>query len=261
MKSYSLRGDINMPRVKRRMSKGDKFNKVNVLSRSAFVRQHIPQTRLFNREALLTMLSQYGSVYVKPRNGSFGKGVMKVYKKDNSYITHIGTHVKRHASFTGLYAFLAGQIKGSRYIIQRSIRSIKYHGSIVDFRVVVQLNGRGQAEVTGIAGRVSQGNRVVSNGGGGGAVGDLESFFPGRHYGYVKQKLERLALSVMAQVRRVYPRQTEIGVDIAVDQQLNAWIIEHNYRPDHRMFRPLANGRALRRIMHYGSIYGKRYKL
>lgn len=250
-----------MAKVKRRVSKSDKWTKMNILSRSLYVKKHIPHTRFFSREALLDMLARYGSVYIKPRHGSFGKGIIKAYKKDNGYLTHIGTHVKRHASFANLYSYLASHNVNSRYIIQRTIRSIKYHGRIVDFRVVVQLNGRGQAEVTGIVGRISQGSRVVSNGGGGGALGDLESFFHGRQYFYVKHKLEALALSVMAQVRRSYPRQTEIGVDIAVDEQLNVWVIEHNYRPDHRMFLMIRNRNVIRRIVRYGALYGKRYRL
>ena len=245
---------------KRKISKGDKYNKINILSRSSFVKQHIPYTRIFSRDALYAMLNQYGSVYIKPRRGSFGKGIIKVYKKNSSYLTHIGTNVKRFSSLDSLYSYLRTRA-GSNYIVQKTIHSIKYHGRIVDFRVVVQLNARGQAEVTGIAGRISQGKRVVSNGGGGGAVGDLESFFFGRQYIIVKQKLVTLALSVMRQVRQAYPRQTEIGVDIAVDQHLNVWILEHNYTPDHRMFRMIGRGTALRRIVRYGSIYGKRYRL
>lgn len=242
------------------MSKGDKYRKMSILSGSSFVRQHIPVTKSFNRASLLAMLNKYKSVYVKPRNGSFGRGVMKAYVSSNSYISHVGTTVKRHSSFDQLYYYLLAKTSGAGYIVQRAINSLKYNGRIVDFRVVVQLNSRGQAEVTGIAGRISQGNRVVSNGGGGGAVGDLGSFFQGRQYIIVRTKLETLALSVMRQVRSAYPRQTEIGVDIAVDKNLNVWIIEHNYTPDHRMFANFNNG-TLRRIIRYGAIYGKRYRL
>lgn len=249
-----------MSGTRRTGSKGDKYKKMSILSGSSFVRQHIPQTKSFNRASLLSMLNQYKSVYVKPRKGSFGKGVMKAYKANNVYVSHVGTTVKRHSTFDQLYSYLSAKTSGSGYIIQRTINSIKYNGRIVDFRVVVQLNSRGQAEVTGIAGRVSQGKRVVSNGGGGGEVGSLGSFFQGRQYYYVKNKLETLALSVMRQVRRNYPRQTEIGVDIAVDRNLNVWIIEHNYTPDHRMFANFGNGTLLR-IIRYGAIYGKRYRL
>jgi|GEM_PF-1059592 len=242
-------------------SKSDKWRKMRVLARSSVCRQHIPQTKIFSYAALKAMLSSFRSVYIKPRNGSFGKGIIRVYRTENGYLTHIGTHVKRHGSFDMMYSFITSKISGSKYIIQRAINSIKYQGSIVDFRVVVQINESGRAEVTGIAGRVSQNNRVVSNGNGGGAVGDLESFFSGRQYEYVKRKLHTLALYVMAQVRKAYPRQTEIGVDIAVDNNLKVWIIEHNYRPDHRMFTIIDNKYYLRRIAQLGARNGRRYRL
>lgn len=246
-------------RKKRRRS--DKLLKTSILLGNEFIRAHIPPTSQMTKASLLRMLSRHGMVYIKPKNGSLGRGVIRITKQGTRYTSHVGFAVTSFTSFDALYASILKRTKGERYIVQKGIHSLRYHGKIYDFRVVVQRSPQGKFEITGIAARISQGGRVVSNGGGGGAVGSVDSLLNPYQRNIAMPRIHKLSLAVMQQVRKHWPAQNEIGLDIALDYNLKPWIIEYNTRPDHRMFVVLRDRATVARIVHYGARYGRRYRL
>ncbi|MCR8659977.1 YheC/YheD family protein [Paenibacillus endoradicis] len=247
--------------AKRRGRKADKMIKTRILLSNSYIRSHIPVTKTYSHSTLKLMLLKYGMVYIKPKNGSLGRGVIRVTRKNGRYISHSGMTISSYATFEGLSHALSRQIKGEIYIVQKGIHSLRHQGRLFDFRVVVQRSPNGGFEVTGIAGRISQRGRVVSNGGGGGAVGTIDSLLSPRQLSIVIPKIEKLSLAVMHQVRKHFRGQNEIGIDIAIDQHLRPWIVEFNTHPDHRMFVIMRDRVVLARIIHYGARYGKRYRL
>lgn len=247
--------------AKRRGRKADKMIKTNILLGNSYIKSHIPVTKTYSRSTLKLMLLKYGMVYIKPKNGSLGRGVIRVTLKDGRFISHSGMTISSYANFEDLTKFLSRKMKGEVYVVQKGIHSLRHQGRLFDFRVVVQKSPRGGFEVTGIAGRISQRGRVVSNGGGGGAIGTIDSLLTPRQQSIVIPKMEKLSLAVMHQVRKHFKDQNEIGIDIAIDHQLRPWIVEFNTYPDHRMFVIMRDRVMLARIIHYGAKYGKKYKL
>src|SRR4051812_28845538 len=55
----------------------DKMAKTKVLWADHKLREYIPLTHMLTKESLQTMLLRYGMVYVKPKVGALGRGVMK----------------------------------------------------------------------------------------------------------------------------------------------------------------------------------------
>lgn len=247
--------------AKRRTRKSDKMIKTNILLRNSYIKSHIPITKTYSRSTLQLMLVKYGMVYIKPKNGSLGRGVIRVSRKNGRYNCHSGMSISSYASFEGLTQALSRQIKGETYIVQRGVHSLRHQGRIFDFRVVVQRSPYGGFEVTGIAGRISQRGRVVSNAGGGAAVATIDSLLSPRQRSIVIPQIKKLSLAVMHQVRKHFKGQNEIGIDIAIDHHLRPWIVEFNTHPDHRMFVIMRDRAVLARIVHYGARYGKRYRL
>lgn len=248
-------------KARRKYRKSDKMLKTRIIVRSAYVNAHVPTTRLYSYRNLLRLLTVYGMVYIKPKYGSLGRGVIRIVKNGTRYSAHAGTTISSYATFDGLYRAMSSRIRGKSYIVQRGIEALRYNGSIFDFRVVVQLSPSGQFEVTGIAGRVSQAGRVVSNAGGGAAVGTIDSLLTPMQYHIVVPRIEKLSLAVMRQVRRTFTLQKEIGIDIAIDHNLKPWVIEYNTSPNHDMFVIMRDHGTLARIIHYGARYGRRYRL
>ena len=247
--------------AKRTRRKSDKMIKTNILLGNSYIKSHIPTTKTYSHSTLHLMLAKYGMVYIKPKNGSLGRGVIRVTKKNGEYSSHVDRTIVTYTNFESLIQALARHIKGETYIVQKGIYSLRYGGRLFDFRVVVQRSPAGGFEVTGIAGRISQRGRVVSNGGSGGAVGTIDSLLSPRQQRIVIPQIEKLSLAVMHQVRKHFKGQNEIGIDIAIDHHLRPWIVEFNTHPDHRMFVIMRDRVMLARIIHYGARYGKRYRL
>ncbi|MCM3633747.1 MULTISPECIES: YheC/YheD family protein [Paenibacillus] len=248
----------------KRKTKGRRSNKLiktSILLGNEFIRAHIPSTSYMTRASLMRMVNKYGMVYVKPRNGSMGRGVIRIKKQGLRYSCHTGAKVKSYKSFDELYSAILKKTKGESYIVQKGIHSLRYHGKIYDFRVVVQRSPNGRFEVTGIAGRISKRGRVVSNGAGGGSVGSVDSLLTPYQRNVALPRMKTLSLAVMHEVRKHWPSLNEIGLDIALDYNLKPWIIEYNTNPDHLMFVVLRDRQAVARIIHYGARYGKRYRL
>ncbi|MFB6473296.1 MULTISPECIES: YheC/YheD family protein [Paenibacillus] len=69
------------------------------------------------------------------------------------------------------------------------------------------------------------------------------------------------ALSVAAHMSHRYPALNELGLDLAVDQDLTPWILEVNTLPDPCPFTKLREQDTIQRIVAYGRAYGRRYPL
>lgn len=246
--------------VKRKSRRSDKWTKTKILMNHSYIKAHIPETRIYNYYTLYEMISEYQMVYIKPKYGSFGRGVTRITQKEGRYLTHIASTITSYASFGSMFQALSSHINGEAYVVQRGIHSLRYQGRLFDFRVVVQRSPSGKFEVTGIAGRISQAGRVVSNAGEGTAIGSIDSLLNRSQCQYVIPRIEKLCLAVMYQVRKRFSGQNEIGIDIALDRNLKPWIIEFNTRPDHNLFLMLRDGQ-ISQIVQYGAKYGRRYKL
>lgn len=247
--------------ARRKAKRSNKMLKTSLLTGNSYIRKHIPETKVMTQATLLKMINRYGMVYIKPKHGSLGRGVIRITKQGTRYSSHVGSNVYSYSSFSALYSAILKRTRGEGYIVQRGIRSLRYRGKVYDLRVVVQRSPQGSFEITGIAGRIARGGRVVSNGAGGGAVGTVDSLLTSYQRSIALPRIYKLSLAVMHQVRKHWPSQKEIGLDIALDHELKPWILEYNTRPDHRMFVVLGARKTVARIVRYGARYGRRYKL
>jgi len=138
----------------------------------------IPETVRFNKENLKRLMLKYGMVYVKPENGTYGNGVMRVEQTRDShgvgYKYQGGKKIKTFGSFDKFYISLKQSTRGRSYLIQRGISLLKHGGQRFDIRVMVQLSPRGKWETTGLIGRVAERGKIVTNYHSGGKVTAIE---------------------------------------------------------------------------------------
>jgi Glutathione synthase/Ribosomal protein S6 modification enzyme (glutaminyl transferase) len=253
-------GDLYL-RIQRVRSK---WKKTDALLQSAELKKHVPDTRWFGRKSLQDMLDQYGMVYVKPDNGSFGKGVFRVerlHPPQVGYQFRIGTSTHHAATFDKLYEQLQQRTGKRPYLVQRGIHLLTHRKRRFDVRVMVQKNPHGVWETTGMIGRLGDPRKIVTNYHNGATPMSLSRLMT-QHLPSAKQqsftaRLASLGALAARQLETRYPRLKEIGVDVAVDKDLFPWILEINTLPDPFLFRKLNDKRVFRKIYRYAVSYGR----
>jgi hypothetical protein len=241
-----------------------KWKKTAALLASSRLRELVPETRKFNRSALEQMLGRYGMVYVKPVNGTFGKGVIRVERTTSSpqaWKIHYGEKIVRYTSFPSMFRKILAIKRKRPYIVQQGIHLLTKSGRLFDLRVMVQKNLRNRWETTGIIGRLGHPKRPVTNYHSGGTPMSAEKLL-GRRLGseklrYTLDRLRELGTLTAEVMERRFPGIKEIGLDIGLDKSLIPWILEVNTAPDPFIFRKHPDPSVFRKIYRYAAAYGR----
>ncbi len=246
-----------------------------MLLKDARLRNHIPLTKRLSLTSLSQMLHAYQMVYVKPVFGSMGRGVMRVWSHSPSYdgandgasgyAYQLAGRKRSFRTLSGLYRAIRKDAKGKSYLVQQGVHLLSYEGRPYDFRVVVQRSPAGEWEATGTVARIAHPGKIVTNGSQGGTILPaeqvLQPYSPPYRIKEQIRELEAMGLATARKLRSTFPQQNEYGLDIAVDRNMKPWILEVNTRPDHCPFAILQDQTMIRRIVSYGSHYGRTYKL
>lgn len=241
-----------------------KWAKTQALVANSMLQDSIPDTRAFNRANVEQMLEQYQMIYVKPVNGTFGKGVIRVKKTTGAlrpYVFQSGRHIYTFSSFNDMYRKLLGVKKRKAYLSQQGIHLLKHEGRRFDLRLMVQKNPQSDWETTGIIGRLGDPRKIVTNYHSGGTPMPLEQLLSthmsSEEITWYQKQLEHLGVDIAKTLEKRFPRIKEIGVDVAVDQDRKPWILEVNTLPDPFIFRKLPDRKIFRRMYSYAVSYGR----
>ncbi|WNR43113.1 YheC/YheD family protein [Paenibacillus roseipurpureus] len=237
-----------------------KWVKTKVLLRNKKLRTYVPETRLYNQRNLLLMLKKYKMVYVKPINGSFGQGVIRVEKSDQ-YRFQAGKAAKSFGTYQALFAAL-NKVKLNRsYLVQQGIHLLTHQRRIFDVRIMVQKNAQRRWESTGYIGRVAHPKKIVTNFHNSGRPLPLEllfgSYFTGQKKKAYIHHLRNLGYRIAKHYQMSYPGLKEIGVDIGVDTRLKPWVLEVNTAPDPFIFNQLKKKKMFHKVLRFSRANGR----
>ena len=241
---------------KRSVLPNNKLMKTQHLSENSELKAYIPDTVAESKSNLSAYLTRYRMVYVKPNNGTGGRGVIRVrIAKDGAYEYQLG--LKRHAfrTFDGLYRSL-GKITSKRtHLVQKGVPLLKIKGRPFDIRVMIQKGPEGKWEHTGTIARIAHPKRIVTNYHRGGTPIELETllayFMPAKDISAFVDSLNELSTRIAEHLSTGYPYVTAVGVDIGLDQDHKPWIIEVNTKPDPYIFKNLKDKRVFQKIIRY----------
>ncbi|NEW06673.1 YheC/YheD family protein [Paenibacillus sp. SYP-B3998] len=249
-------------KIKSSRTLGSKWTKTQVLLMNKELSRFVPETRIYTRDALLSMLKKHKMVYVKPVNGSFGLGVIRVDQiNHNKYRYQAGTVTRSFVNFNDFFVSLNKNKFKKSYLIQQGIHLLTYNKRIFDTRIMVQQGPLKKWESTGYIGRVAHPNKIVTNFHNSGKPLPLElllgSYLKDEKKKSYILKLKQLGLQIATQYQKNRLGFKEIGVDIGIDKQFVPWILEVNTAPDPFIFNQLKDKRMFHKVLHYARANGR----
>lgn len=219
----------------------NKWQVHQAFSGNSEVSRYLPSTYLFKGfPTIKEAVERFPQIYLKPANGSLGKGIYKISRAGNRYTcqysTMSGNVQKSYQKLSDLYKSIAPRISRAPYLVQQGLRLVRINGNPVDFRSLVQKDGTGKWAVTSIVGRIGQDDSIVSNLARGGTIMPVAQALlaaspwngsrPSKAHLYKTSLL--LAENLESSIEGNY---AELGIDLAVDTGGRIWLLEINAKP------------------------------
>jgi hypothetical protein len=213
------------------------------------IKSHIPETVRYNEvQELIDFLKLHKLIYLKPKNGTGGRGIIRIDQIDSDQYLFQGRNQDRtilnpvKVSETKLADKLAGMSLGSDYLVQQGIPLTLPNGRVHDYRLLIQKNGDGEWVITGCAGRIGPHKSITSNLHGGGTAVSMERLLLYRFASkdkvkQIKQEIYSFAYKLAPFLETKFGQLCELGMDIAVDPKGDIWLLEVNPKPSREVFR------------------------
>jgi len=241
-----------------------KWAKTNALLADPEIKAFVPATRPFHQHIVRQMLDRMKMVYVKPVNGTFGQGVIRVEQADDAefpYGFQSGERQYRFRTFEAMFRKLLEVKRRRPYLVQQGIELLKYRDRRFDLRLMVQQNPNRKWVSTGLIGRLAHPRKIVTNYHSGGTPMPVDKLLgphmETRTLDAYRADLHEFGVAVAEAMEKSFPGIKELGIDIAVDAAGKPWILEVNTAPDPFIFRKLPDRSVFRRIYRYAVHYGR----
>lgn len=240
--------------------------KTKILMKNRSLHKYVPDTHTFSYRNFFNMIKAYKVIYIKPDRGRYGKGVMRGQQvlNGNGKVEFNLQYKRRIHSFKSLkemYAATRKVVRGRRYILQKGIPLLTYNNRPFDIRVMVQQAPAGRWETTGLLARIAGAGQIVTNFHSGGTPLEIDlvlsQYMSKKKVRMTKEELAEIGLKAAQHFHKYIPNLKEVGVDVALDPNLRAWILEVNTRPDAYIFKRLKNKSVFNKIFSYAQRYGK----
>lgn len=241
----------------------NKFRVHQVLEQDPKLSRWLPQTLPYSRENLISMLKRHGIIYLKPTNGTGGRSILRVERRQGGYLLQGRTKEqgKRNVKLSALSAlckkleyWMEHEKNGNeQFFLQQGLQLSLVPDRTVDARLLVQKDGSGQWRLTGMGIRIGPRSSSTSNLHGGGTATSAAAFLSER---FGQEEAERiileckqLAIQTVTRIEEHYGPMMEFGFDLGIDVQGRVWIIEINPKPGREIFRQLGQKQRYRQAV------------
>ncbi|MFH5185678.1 YheC/YheD family protein [Paenibacillus sp. TAB 01] len=246
-----------------------KWEVQHMLEQDSRLQAYLPPTEVMRSvRSVADWLKTRGEVLLKPQSGSQGRGVLHVRRAPRT----AGEGARERMESAGPAFSVRGRDARNRrvecgfadapsllrwlrrftaqrnYLLQQYLQLQGPHGDAYDVRALVQKDGTGQWQVTGMAVRRGQNGSLTSNLHGGGSVEPAEAFLAGL-YGPARasqlvSELQQLSKLIPEILETFHGRLAELGIDFGVDTHGRIWILEANSKPGRSIFTYLHDDQA-----------------
>lgn len=218
----------------------NKWQVYQALSKNPALNENIPETRLLTVAELEAMLKKYGVLFLKPCNGSLGRGIIYVRKSPDGQLNYITNPQGRiNGSVNSAKELLEKTTafrKGRSYLVQQGLSLSKYHGSNFDIRIIYQKNGLGEWVIGKKFARIAPRGSNIANLSSGGTYETFKSLMAHlyrketrkKKYTMIKELCRSVAETLEEQLEGDYG---ELGLDIGIGRNGTFYLIEVNSKP------------------------------
>lgn len=247
---------------------GHKWSVQQKLEENNELKSYLPYTILYSSMAdLVHMLNKFNIIYLKPVNGTGGRGILRIERLPNKTFLIEGRDLNRtiisprKVSTTGLRSFLEQwNVVNVSYLIQQGIPLQLPSGRVHDYRLLVQKDGQGTWQVTGCAGRIGANKSITANLHGGGSAVSMTKLMRSFvhqdvNVSLVQHEVNQVGIQIATYLESCSRALCELAIDIAIDRNGQIWIIEINPKPAREVFKEIGEleiyKTAIRRPLEY----------
>lgn len=239
----------------------NKWNATQLFQREEELKRWIPQTVEYSPSHLMRMLKEHPLLYIKPGNGTGGRGILKITKCNNGYrlLGRARNLLTRSAFFSSPLSLTAAvnrwvrkeSIRKGIFMIQQGLDLSLIPNRVADTRLLIQKDEHGEWNITGAGVRVGPKNSPTSNLHNGGKPVDftviMNARFGEEKANEIKEECSLLAKAVVNTIEKHFGNMMEFGLDIGVDVDGRVWLIEVNPKPGRDIFKELGHPELYRR--------------
>lgn len=211
---------------------------------------YLPLTeRYVGKRSLVTWFAQRDELFLKPRAGSHGKGMLYVKRSGHEQFTIIGRNKRYHAfqlvlpSSDKLFRLLQRVTKRRPYLMQTYLALTTPQNEPYDIRSFIQKNDRGHWQHTGIAMRRGARGSIIANLHGGGKaeplIPYLSEVFGTDKALQLQQTIVSLSYKIATCLEHHFGHLLELGLDFGIDLSGSVWLLEANSKPGRAIFEHL----------------------
>ncbi|WP_139995649.1 YheC/YheD family protein [Paenibacillus paridis] len=233
----------------------NKWELYNQLTQS-WLSSHLPDTFLYKRENIASLIAKYKILYLKPFYGSKGESVHRIELMDNGDV-HISLHclapcyICRENEEVPMLLDKLDKLAGlNNYIIQQGVRTEQLGHHYFDLRVLAQKGVLGNWSVTAITSRVAYKDYFNTS--------MCESIYDSyellgqllstEERDQTLEELYDLAIQAAKSAESSIGLLGELSVDFVIDKQKKLWIIELNGKPQKDIYKDLKSPELTKRI-------------
>lgn len=203
-------------------------------------------------------LGEHQALFFKPAVGSHGKRVFKLSKTPRGL--EITGRTATNQIFNLCFAtekacstWLGQVALKKNYIMQPYLTLNTKANTPFDIRILVQKNKEGQWEETGRVVRIGKKHGLTSNLHGGGTAVETNHFLA-KHFSpeqleEINRQLDIIIEELPKQLEEKHGALVELGIDVGIDQQGKAWLLEANSKPGRRSFQLIKNKSVIKKSL------------
>ena len=217
---------------------GDPINKLGVLKRFKAI-ESVQDWMLpfdeYSFDTLVTFLSEYKTVILKPRVGNFGRGLYWITKENDTYSIIQKDNVWMIKGQRELLSWCEEHVGKARYLIQQYVSSRTQQNDPFDVRVHVARNKENEWDFVSVYPRIGVEKEKITAMKFGGYIGQWEGFinfqFGKEFFDKINEEMKKATLEILNQFEKSYGKKlTEAGLDFLITSEGNLAFLEINVK-------------------------------